>query len=152
MYDEGKLEIKNLSVMRFWFALAINAGRGVIAALLCYYGIQFVGYTLALEDLILNAVALEFVISIDEMIFEALMPRAIKQFYERLKPLKLPPFTSYRGIDLRGAVTFLAVGGVFAAALGWLVIPQVGVHPEALLHCASVPDATHSTCHALCCR
>ena len=124
-YDDGKLEIVTVGHLRFWFAMVVNVGRTVIAGFLCYYGILFVGYTIDVEDLMLNAVALEFIISIDEALFEALMPRAIKQFYERVKPFKLPEFYSYRGVDARGAIAVLGVFGCFGIALGSLVVPQV---------------------------
>ena len=127
--EEGKLQIVNISRTRFWFTVAVSLLRVVIAGQLCYYGILYVGYTLQVEELLLNAVALEFIISVDEALFESLMPRAIKQFYDRLRPLRLPAFTSYRGVDLRGAITLIGVLACFGATLGGLIVPQVGPGP-----------------------
>ena len=131
-YEDGKLRMKYIGRVRFFFTMVANFVRGAIACVLCFYGTRFVGYTLELEDLLMNAVALEFVISVDEALFQALMPRAIKQFYDRLQPFRLPPFTSYRGVDLRGGVAVLAVTGVFMAALGGILIPQVSLRPASL--------------------
>jgi hypothetical protein len=75
-HEDGKFRITSIGVPRLAFTVAGNVGRGVIASLLCYYGIRFVGYTLDLENLLMNAVALEFVVSVDERLFDALMPRA----------------------------------------------------------------------------
>ena len=131
-HEDGKFRITSIGVPRLAFTVAGNVGRGVIASFLCYYGIRFVGYTLDLENLLMNAVALEFVVSVDERLFDALMPRAIKQFHARLQPFKLPPFTSYRGIDFRGVVALVVVMSVFTAALRALLIPQVGRRPHEL--------------------
>ena len=140
-FEDGKLEIMNISRLRFWFAMAVNALRSIIAGALCYYGILFVGYTAEIDELLLNAVSLEFVINVDELLYEALAPRALKEFYNRLAPFVMPTFMSYRGIDLQGALRLLFTAITFGVALGCLLIPQVRPAPISRQPCANSSPA-----------
>jgi len=56
-FVEGK--VASVGTARLAFFLFVQAGRIALASALCYAGAFFVGYTLALKDLILNCVALE---------------------------------------------------------------------------------------------
>ena len=55
-------------------------------------GTQFLVYTIDMGDLLLNAVALEFVISTDELLFESLAPVRTKRILENIKPFMLSPW------------------------------------------------------------
>ena len=56
--------------------MGANAFRFTIACCLFVLGTLYVGRTAQIDELLLNAIALEFVISVDELIFDGLMPRA----------------------------------------------------------------------------
>ena len=71
-----QIEIVDIGKLRFWFAMGANAFRLTIACCLFVLGTLYVGRTAQIDELLLNAIALEFVISVDELIFDGLMPRA----------------------------------------------------------------------------
>mmetsp|Transcript_98846 Transcript_98846/g.307980 ORF Transcript_98846/g.307980 Transcript_98846/m.307980 type:complete len:691 (+) Transcript_98846:567-2639(+) len=83
--------------------------RLAIAVLLLIMGCQYLAYTSSMQDLLLNAVALECVFSIDELIFEAMAPRRARLALAKLAPLKSPPWPRWPALDLRGATTFLGL-------------------------------------------
>lgn len=58
--------------------LAMQAFQLAVASLLCYGGASFIGHTIVLSDLILNCIALEFVLEIDIALFASFAPRRLK--------------------------------------------------------------------------
>ena len=70
VYDEvgGTFCIKTLSKARRYAREAMSLVRIVMAGFLTYQGTQYLVYTIAIEELLLNAVALEFVISLDDVV------------------------------------------------------------------------------------
>ena len=52
--------------------------RLAICGCLCYWGTHFLAYTINFENLLLNAVAMEYIINIDELLFNALSPSRVK--------------------------------------------------------------------------
>jgi len=66
-------------------AVCVLLPRLLIAFLLCWFGLRFQAATISLRDLLTNAVALEFIRSIDEMLFEAIMPRKLMGFVRIVK-------------------------------------------------------------------
>ena len=81
-------------------------------------------FTVSLSDLLLNAVALEFVVSIDELIFEALAPRAAKARVEGLRPLKRAEWSS-RGLGGVDGET-LATNVFVVALIAYFVVLELG--------------------------
>ena len=55
--------------------LMVILPRTLIAVFLLWYGLIYLAGTINIDDLLLNAVALEFVKNVDELLFEALVPR-----------------------------------------------------------------------------
>ena len=97
-----------LSAARLGWCACVVAARLVVVAVLAYYGASFVARTVSLSDLLLNAVALEFIIQMDELIFAALAPAMTAKLVDELEPLPLPPRPTRRGLD-GGACACLAV-------------------------------------------
>ena len=64
-------------------------GRTVLAACLLIAGIQWLARTSNITDLILNAVALEAILQIDEMIFVCLFPKKVQTAVYELEPVKI---------------------------------------------------------------
>ncbi len=56
--------------------------------------------TIDIRELLLNAVALEFVINIDELVYAALAPGRLKQVLDKLQPLVVPSWRERCGLDL----------------------------------------------------
>ena len=53
-------------------------------------------------------------IQLDELIFEALAPRALRAAVEQAAPLLHPPVSHWRGLDARAAGTLAAVALLLA--------------------------------------
>ena len=62
-----------------------------------------------------SAVALEFVISVDELLFESLAPARAKYLVSQVQGFKCTSATSWRGLDGRTAMSLLFV----FSAMGW---------------------------------
>ena len=87
--DDGTLSLLRISHARRGLALAALAARSFIAAVLLWYGCRWLVNTIDLAELILNAVALEFVTSVDELVFDALAPARVKSRLESIRPLQV---------------------------------------------------------------
>jgi hypothetical protein len=71
-----------------------------------------------------NAVALEFVLNIDEVLFASLAPARLRQLYGAVRPLALPSVRTWRGLDLRALLTAAAVFSTLAVAYTSVLVPQ----------------------------
>ena len=63
--------------------------RTAVAACLLIAGTQWLARTSSISDLILNAVALEAILQIDELIFVALYPKKVQTAIYELEPVKI---------------------------------------------------------------
>jgi hypothetical protein len=74
-------------------ALFVGVGivlpRVVLAGLLGVIGIRYLGRTGRMEDLVLNAMALSFILSIDEEFFETFLPRRVQTLIHNLEAAPL---------------------------------------------------------------
>jgi len=70
----------------------VNVPRVAVALLLLGYGLQFLANTVDIRELLTNAVALEFVKTIDELLFEAIAPRKLMRFVRQVKVRVFPGF------------------------------------------------------------
>ena len=116
--SEGGLSFDSIHPYRMCFCAMIVATRLVLAILLLYYGSLFLIYEHNLGDLLLNAVALEFVLSVDELMYEVLSPAPIKNLIASAHPLPVRSGLLYHktwsGIDTKALITF-------ALSLVWLI-------------------------------
>ena len=69
----------------------------VLAGFMFLQGTQFLVYTISIGDLLLNAVALEFVISTDELLYSSLAPAHAKRFLSSTEGFKLRPSRTWQG-------------------------------------------------------
>mmetsp|Transcript_30157 Transcript_30157/g.70369 ORF Transcript_30157/g.70369 Transcript_30157/m.70369 type:complete len:936 (-) Transcript_30157:207-3014(-) len=90
---------------------------GLVGALF-YAGTQFLVNDIRVDDLLLNAVALEFILNIDELIFEALAPEPSVKILENLQPITTTRLATIRGLELKAfALSVVLVVGVIAVRL-----------------------------------
>ena len=68
------LTYQAISSSRLCALFITYAGRVALVVFLLIYGSLFLVYTIPLGDLLLNAVALEIVTTVDEVLFETLVP------------------------------------------------------------------------------
>jgi len=110
---------------RVYMRLFVTCVRFAIVALMLFYGTKFLVYTISIEELLLNAVALEFVISCDELIFASLCPMQTKSVVRNASGFRIPPMREYRGIDIRSSAVALMIIASFSWAISSLIIPQL---------------------------
>lgn len=109
----GKPSIEYISHRRF-VAISIFTviPRLFIALWLLFCGIRFLATQTELEELILNALALIFILDIDDVLFEAMVPISCRHLVKQIEPITLNRSTRqsflYRYVDLP-AVTSIAV-------------------------------------------
>ncbi|CAK8990440.1 unnamed protein product [Durusdinium trenchii] len=75
---------------RFIVSILVLLPKIVVATLLTYIGCRWLAATQSFGDLILNALALEFVIGIDDLMHEAFTPLDVRQFIELTKFAHIP--------------------------------------------------------------
>ena len=107
--------------------------RFAVSAVILFYGCRWLCYTVSLSDLLLNAVALEFVISVDDLIFEALAPKAAKARVERLRPLRRTAARASRGVGGVDGET-LVTNAFVATLVAYFVALELGPQTRILKH------------------
>eukprot|EP00930_Biecheleria_cincta_P105897 TRINITY_DN9898_c0_g1_i1.p1 TRINITY_DN9898_c0_g1~~TRINITY_DN9898_c0_g1_i1.p1 ORF type:complete len:830 (-),score=75.52 TRINITY_DN9898_c0_g1_i1:154-2598(-) len=94
--------------------------RLIIAIALGWVGAQFLAITADMTELILNAVALNFVLDIDEMLYDVFVPRRAHAMLANLQPLHLPPAMTERW-------TAAGVHFWFKAGMAFAVIAAINI-------------------------
>jgi len=113
--------------------------RLAIAAVLGVIGLEWLSRTTSIGELILNGVALEFVFSIDERVFDACTGFRVKHIVGNMVPLRRPNLLtrSFKGFSAGPVLVMtLACAGAVAAFATW------GLTTFKLLS-----DITHELCH-----
>ncbi|CAK0861782.1 unnamed protein product [Prorocentrum cordatum] len=91
--------------------------RSMVCFALAVCGTLYLAATLSLGDLLLNALALEIVLSLDELTFDVLAPRSVRLLLSSMAPLAKPRSRSWRGLDGRPVLALAVIGvsmyGVF---------------------------------------
>ena len=125
--EGGELSFERLSCAQLVCFLVAMATRLGVCVMLTIHGSWFLVHTISISDLLLNAVALEFVLNLDELIFEALAPSRVLRLVDGAKPLRVPRACErhWRGFDLRAALTLVAVGGVLCIFILGGLLPNV---------------------------
>eukprot|EP00660_Eupelagonema_oceanica_P006370 gene6370-17975_t len=102
--------------------------------MLAYYGALFISYTWKLADLLLNAMALTYILDIDELLFHSSTPQRVQRFVKQIQPLQLAPRRKFlHGIDLR-AVVFLLLSGAGVVLVYFSCIRPMRENMQSALH------------------
>eukprot|EP00947_MAST-08B_sp_MAST-8B-sp1_P004203 g4203.t1 len=128
---EPVVMLDHLSYPRLTFHLVGLAARAAISALLIVYGSLFLIYTLDVGELVLNVVALEFIMSTDELLFAVFMPARTKNIVRSVKWRNLHKARSWRGFDLWSTATLVLAPTLLVLLYTLLLFPQVGILVEA---------------------
>ena len=83
------LTYQAISSSRLCALFITYAGRVALVVFLLIYGSLFLVYTIPLGDLLLNAVALEIVTTVDEVLFETLVPARVRRLVRGAAPLRV---------------------------------------------------------------
>jgi hypothetical protein len=80
--------IEEITPLRVYFAWAcIVVPRLFIVLYLAVTGVRFIGKTHSVDDLVLNCVAIAFVMDFDEIAFEGFAPRRVQTLVSKMKPI-----------------------------------------------------------------
>ena len=94
------------------------------------HSILFLVYTVEVSELMLNAVALDFILNIDELLFASLVPFKMKSIVLNLNNLAVP-LKSVGGFDLRNGITCVSTLVLLTIVIARDVAPQVSTLVEA---------------------
>ncbi len=86
---DGCLSAKFGPVQLVMMLLASTLPRLTVEVFLSYVGILFLVATVSMSDLLLNAMALAFILDIDEQVFSIIVPCKIRRMMDRMAPLEL---------------------------------------------------------------
>jgi len=112
IYDGYQLSFASVW-RKLWVAFLILC-QLLVAVILLIVGCFFITNTASVEILLLHALAMELIFTIDERIFEALAPSGVANVVEYMKPLEAH-IASWRGLDVKTAV-------LLPATLGWILL------------------------------
>merc|ERR1712176_566288 len=90
-------------VLVFFFSQII---RLIIAIALLITGVLFLAHTVKIEDLLLNTLALQFIMGLDEDIYATFAPRRLKKTMSRTQVLKIRRARQFDGLDKAGILKF----------------------------------------------
>eukprot|EP00930_Biecheleria_cincta_P015799 TRINITY_DN13053_c0_g1_i2.p1 TRINITY_DN13053_c0_g1~~TRINITY_DN13053_c0_g1_i2.p1 ORF type:complete len:445 (-),score=52.58 TRINITY_DN13053_c0_g1_i2:65-1399(-) len=100
-------ELASLSRCRLALLSIIITYRVFFCILVLYGGVLFLVNTIKLEDLILNAVALEVILHVDKLIFHSLSATPAKHLVSHLAPIKMKQWPRWYGLDVKAATATL---------------------------------------------
>ncbi len=86
---------------------------------------MFLAVTTSIEDILLNAVALEFVLNIDELLFLSLAPMKTRRFLLLLKHIPSKHGVVLKGLDRNLLCSCTFTVSFLAYAVGALMMPEI---------------------------
>ena len=115
-------------------ALFVLLPRLVIAVSLGYVGTKFLAITADMTELILNAVALVFVLDIDEAVYECFVPRRAHALLANLQPLYMPPAATekWTAPGLHCMLKLIAIGALMVVISKEMLDPFFGRIDQAM--------------------
>lgn len=119
----------SISLCRCCVILFFQVLRLALAGSLLVCGAFWLSYETDIPNLLLNAVALEFVFSVDELIFESLAPHQFRYVFDLCSAtaLELPPIRRWSGLDARGVLTAAASLSLVVCFWAVVMMPYDGI-------------------------
>jgi len=87
--SQGVFRLQGVNKARFIYAVVAGFLQVLIALLLLVGGSLWLVYTKSIKDLMLNAVALDYVMEFDELLYNVIIPRKVKALIGGMEPLPL---------------------------------------------------------------
>jgi len=110
--EDGQMVWGLPTCMKIFIIVVLVLPRILIASILCWLGCRWLSATLDFQEVLINGVALEFVIRLNELLFESLMSSVNKREIAEIK-MSLPPGVfdkpnvwSFFGTFMWGVVAF----------------------------------------------
>jgi hypothetical protein len=101
-----------------WPRLCINFG------LLCV-GLEYIAKTFAFSDIVLNCVALMFVLDMDEILHHVLLPKSIRKAIENFEPIKISRIRILHDVEVGDALRWLLIAICMTCAWHFSLKPHV---------------------------
>jgi hypothetical protein len=117
MRSENGYEIKSLSIRRRCVIAAVFLVRALVSLTLLFSGTLYLASTISVGDLLLNALALEIVLNLDELVFAVLAPLPVRRLVKLMNPLPRPKSYLWHGLDPKPVC-----GLLFVVALGIVMV------------------------------
>lgn len=114
---EDKFTYASMSLRRKLFLAFFLSLRLGIAITLLIVGLLWLAATSSMENLVLNAAALAFILDLDDLLFDAVGPRRVKRMINNMKPLPLPKQLGIFGIGQRPLWNFVIGGSLIIYAV-----------------------------------
>jgi len=114
----NEFTIEGVTLSRTVWAIAIGLLQLVIACCLLVSGALWLAYTKSIPDLLANAVALSYVMQVDELLYQVIVPRRAKALVMNLTPIDMSEdmaTCSMAGVPKRAMSTL-------CLALGFLLV------------------------------
>lgn len=128
---EDGLELVCMTCCRKLVIMLVLLVRLSMSGVLLVFGLIYLSNTFQLESIILNAVALEIVLNVDEIIFEGLVPIHLKNFLCSVQPIKVNRSCQVSGLNFYAPLRFILVGLLLILAFAWQIAPNVEVLDDA---------------------
>eukprot|EP00439_Symbiodinium_sp_Y106_P015977 s1436_g2.t1 len=139
----------SIRVVGFLAFATLIIPRLFVTVCLCLVGCQYLAQTASLHDIVLNAVALAFVLDVDELLAQVLFTERIRMTLPRIKPLACGENKLLLGFPVKDLLRYvLTLGFVLAAVIGFLIPFSANVQAAALALCGGVHDFSFSGGHA----
>jgi len=123
--SEDGTAFASLSISRIIFVLALTLARFGIAVLLLIFGSIWLANTTGIQDLVLNAAALTFVLDMDEAIYASFVPVPSKILVQSLAPLSRPHPKSWKGVGAGTPAILLCAVSVVLVIIWTHVAPNM---------------------------
>lgn len=122
----GHMILISISSTRYLFMMLVTSVRVAVALALLVFGAKMLAYTAELMEIILNVVALSFVMECDELIFANFAPLSIKALVRSMAPLPRQ-HRVFHGVDAMPVLNVLFIIVVFAVVWQFYVTPSMAV-------------------------
>jgi hypothetical protein len=111
VFQKDRFVIKSLSKSRAVFVTTILTIRVVILLFLLYLGGMFLATEANVPNLLLNTIALDFVVHVDQLVFQSFAADTSISFISRLKPIGFGTWRTTVGIDAKSVcLSFFGIG------------------------------------------
>jgi len=124
-HSGDKFALVSMSMYHRVFLLLLTFMRLVIAIVLLIVGVGWLGNTTSIQDVVLNAMALCFVMDLDEMLFETVVPSPTRLIVSDLEPLPRRSFPHWRGTSCSPFITLVLCSAVVSIVMLQFVYPNL---------------------------
>eukprot|EP00441_Pelagodinium_beii_P047452 CAMPEP_0197624878 /NCGR_PEP_ID=MMETSP1338-20131121/4388_1 /TAXON_ID=43686 ORGANISM="Pelagodinium beii, Strain RCC1491" /NCGR_SAMPLE_ID=MMETSP1338 /ASSEMBLY_ACC=CAM_ASM_000754 /LENGTH=683 /DNA_ID=CAMNT_0043195129 /DNA_START=39 /DNA_END=2090 /DNA_ORIENTATION=- len=124
MLEDGAITVVSISGMsRTLLMLFVCLPRLVIASLLLLVGGRYISETPGLSDLVLNAIALEFVLDVDEVLFTVICSRKVQGLVQSATPLSIGKRPVMGGIPVLDLLRYILLAAAYSTLAVVYLLP-----------------------------